>query len=184
MTVRRISSFDGASTADDLLSLSAAKLAEIVLQHLKSYEGTHTVMQNGMVHRRYFIGMVEGRNMGLGISNTKPEYGTKQPAVSEALEEAWNWLVSQGMLMRAIDQPDEWYKITRAGETYLKAFNLSKPGQDGSLGASHPAPFSPLGRDADFCRLAVDEARKSISEDDGKPMVGAVVARGGSLLAT
>ena len=107
MTVRRISSFDGAGTADELLGLSTPKLAEIVLQHLKSYEGTHTVMQNGMVHRRYFIGMIEGRNQGLGTSNTKPEYGAKQAAVSEALEEAWNWLVNEGMLMRAPGQPDE-----------------------------------------------------------------------------
>jgi hypothetical protein len=120
MTVRRISSFDGAGTADELLCLSTPKLGEIVLQHLKSYEGTHTVMQNGMVHRRYFIGMVEGINMGLGISNTKPEYGAKQPAVSEALEEAWNWLVNEGMLMRAPGQPDEWYKITRGGEACLE----------------------------------------------------------------
>ncbi|HKW56464.1 MAG TPA: hypothetical protein VJN42_03825 [Candidatus Acidoferrum sp.] len=120
MAVRRISSFDGASTADELLSLSTPKLAEIVLQHLKSYEGTHTVMQNGMVHRRYFIAMIEGRNMGLGTSNTKAEYGAKQAAVSEALEEAWNWLVNEGMLMRAPGQPDEWYKITRGGEACLR----------------------------------------------------------------
>jgi hypothetical protein len=120
MAVRHISSFDGAGTADELLSLSTPKLAEIVLQHLKSYEGTHTVMQNGMVHRRYFIGTVEGRNMGLGISNTRPEYGAKQPVVSEALEEAWSWLVNEGMLMKAPGQPDEWYKITRAGEACLK----------------------------------------------------------------
>jgi hypothetical protein len=120
MAVRRISSFNGAGTADELLSLSTAKLAEIVLQHLKSYEGTHTVMQNGMVHRRYFIGMVEGRNMGLGVSNINPEYGAKQPAISEALEEAGNWLVNEGMLMRVPGQPDEWYKITRGGEACLR----------------------------------------------------------------
>jgi hypothetical protein len=120
MAVRRISSFDGARTADELLNLSTPKLAEIVLQHLKSYEGTHTVMQNGMVNRRYFIGTVEGRSMGLGTSSTTPEYGAKQPAVSEALEESWNWLVNEGMLMRAPGQPDEWYKITRAGEVCLK----------------------------------------------------------------
>jgi hypothetical protein len=120
MAVRLISSFDGTRTADELLSLSTPKLAEIVLQHLKSYEGTHTVMQNGMLHRRYFIEMVEGRSRGLGISNAKPEYGAKQPAVSEALEEAWTWLVNQGMLMRAPGQPDEWYKITRNGEACLR----------------------------------------------------------------
>ena len=120
MAVRRISSFDGAHTADELLSLSTPKLAEIVLQHLKSYEGTHTVMQNGMVNRRYFIGMVEGRNMGLGVSNTEPEYGARQHEVSEALEEAWSWLVNEVMLMRVPGQPDEWYKITRAGEVCLR----------------------------------------------------------------
>ena len=120
MTVRRISSFDGAHTADELLSLSTPKLAEIVLQHLKSYDGTHTVMQNGMVNRRYFIGMVEGRNMGLGVSNTEPEYGARQPEVSEALEEAWSWLVNEVMLMRVPGQPDEWYKITRAGQVCLR----------------------------------------------------------------
>ena len=120
MAVRPISSFDGARTADELLSLSTPKLAEIVLQHLKSYEGTHTVMQNDKVHRRYFIEMVEGTTRGLGVSNAKPEYGARQPEVSEALEEAFNWLINEGMLMRAPGQPDEWYKITRAGEACLR----------------------------------------------------------------
>jgi hypothetical protein len=72
-----------------------------------------------MVHND-FIEMVEGRSRGLGITSTKPEYGAKQPAVSEAFEEAWNWLVNEGMLMRAADQPDKWYKITRDGEACLK----------------------------------------------------------------
>jgi hypothetical protein len=129
MAARRISSFNGAETADKLLSLSTPKLAEIVLQHLKSYEGTHTVMQNGMVHRRYFIGVVEGRNMGLGASSTAPEYGAKQDAASEALEEAWNWLVHEGMLMRVVEQPDEWYKITRAGEACLRRLGFGENGR-------------------------------------------------------
>jgi pyrimidine deaminase RibD-like protein len=66
----------------------------------------------------------------------------------------------------------------------LKNFDPWKPTQVKSFAVSSPAPFSPHGRDADFCRLAVSEARKSISEDDAKPMVGAAVARDGSLLAT
>jgi hypothetical protein len=94
MAVRRISSFDGARTADELLNLSTPKLAEIVLQHLKSYEGTHTIMQNGMVHRRYFIGMAEGRNMGLGISNTKPVYGARQPTVLDETNQGLYVLLS------------------------------------------------------------------------------------------
>ena len=122
MPFRSISSFDGARSADDLLNLSAQTLAEIVLQHVKSCEGTRPVVQNGMANRRYFIALVEGRggNMGLGVSNTTPEYGASQPAVSEALEEAWSWLVNQNMLMRVSGQPDDWYKITRNGQACLK----------------------------------------------------------------
>jgi hypothetical protein len=120
MAIRRISSFDGAGTADELLSLSTAMLAEIVLQHLKSCDGCSPVCQHGKMHRRYFIQMVEGTSKGLGVSNAKPEYGAKQPAVSEALDEAWNWLVNQGMLRKDPEQPDEWYKVTRAGEACLK----------------------------------------------------------------
>jgi hypothetical protein len=118
MATRPLSSFDGARTADELLNLSTPMLAEIVLQYLKSW--THTVMQRDMLNRTYFIEIVEGTSRGLGISNAKPEYGTAQPAVSEALEEAWTWLVNQGMLMRVTGQPAEWYKITRAGEACLK----------------------------------------------------------------
>jgi hypothetical protein len=122
MPFRPISSFDGTRSAEELLNLTTPKLAEIVLQHLKSYEGTHTVLQNGMLNRRYFIAMVEGRgaNMGLGTNVREPEYGAKQSVVSAALEEAWNWLVNQNMLMRVPSQPDEWYKITRDGEECLR----------------------------------------------------------------
>jgi hypothetical protein len=119
MTARRISSFEGAHSADELLNLNTQKLAEIVLQHLKSFESEHTVMQNGLVHHRYFIALVEGRNVGLGTAVSAPEYGKSQPAVSDALEEAWGWLVNQGMLVRAAGQPDEWYRITRDGEACL-----------------------------------------------------------------
>lgn len=75
-----------------------------------------------MANRRYFIALVEGRagHMGLGSWNTTSEYGAQQPAVSEALEEAWSWLENQGMLMRAAGQTDVWYKITRAGEACLR----------------------------------------------------------------
>src|SRR5580698_517950 len=105
MAVRHISSFDGAGTADELLNLNAQNLAEIVLQHLKSCEGACPVVQNGEANRRYFIALVEGRagHMGLGSWNTTPEYGTQQPAVSQALEEAWAWLVNEGMLRRVTE---------------------------------------------------------------------------------
>ena len=122
MPLQRISSFDGARNADELLNLNTQKLAEIVLQHLKSCDGTCPVMQQGQANRRYFIALSEGRagSMGLGSWNMTPEYGAQQAAVSQALEEAWNWLVNQNMLMRVSGQPDEWYKITRDGEACLR----------------------------------------------------------------
>jgi hypothetical protein len=122
MTLRLISSYDGARSADELLSLNAQNLAEIVLQHLKSCEGTCPVVQHGAANRRYFIALVEGRagHMGLGSWNTTPEYGAQQSAVSEALEEAWAWLVNEGMLRRVAERGDEWYKITRGGEACLR----------------------------------------------------------------
>jgi hypothetical protein len=110
MTARHLSSFIGTGTAEELLSLSTQRLAEIVLQHLKSYAAERTVMQNGLIHHRYFIAVIEGRKVGLG---------PRQPEVSEALEEAWAWLVNQGMLVKASGQPDEWFKITRDGEACL-----------------------------------------------------------------
>jgi hypothetical protein len=120
VAVKPISSFSGASTSEELLKLSTQRLAEIVLQHLKSYEGTHTVMQNGMINRAYFIGVIEGRNMGLGPLSTRPEFGSEQAHVSKALEEAWSWLVNEGMLIREPQQPHEWYRITRDGEACLR----------------------------------------------------------------
>jgi hypothetical protein len=93
MTVRRISSFDAAGTADEFLCLSTPKLAEIVLQHLKSYEGTHTVMQNGMVHRRYFIGMVvrsRQRKRPPQQLTVRCERGIVNPCIAQAAsEQAW-----------------------------------------------------------------------------------------------
>jgi pyrimidine deaminase RibD-like protein len=62
--------------------------------------------------------------------------------------------------------------------------NPPKPKQVEPSTLSSPTPFSSPSGDAYFCRLAVDEARKSILEDDGKPMVGGGVAKDGKLLVT
>jgi pyrimidine deaminase RibD-like protein len=72
----------------------------------------------------------------------------------------------------------------RLSRVHDKALSLLKLKHAETLVGSSPQPFSPHGRDAEFCRLAVEEARKSISEDGSKPMVGAVVARDGKVLST
>lgn len=66
----------------------------------------------------------------------------------------------------------------------VKRFEVWKPTPQELDVSPEPASFVAHSGDAEFCRLAVVEARKSIREDDGKPMVGAVVAKDGNLLAT
>ncbi|OLB30584.1 MAG: hypothetical protein DMG41_28930 [Acidobacteria bacterium] len=50
------------------------------------------------------------------LSRLLPATRCLTSALGEALEEAWNWLVNEGMLMRVTGQPDEWYKIALDGK--------------------------------------------------------------------
>jgi hypothetical protein len=119
MPLRPLKSF--LPTADDVLKADLPTLGEIVLQHLKSYEGLNTVWQHGGLNRGYFLGMLENRNMYLGVTMPKePEYGNRQPEVTEAVMGAWNWLVGQGMLIPNHNQPgSEWFLISRQAEELL-----------------------------------------------------------------
>src|SRR5258708_5174377 len=104
MALRSLSSFIPA--AAELLSLDLPRLGGILLLHLKSYEGLHTVFQNGRLNRDYFVAMLENRNVGLGpLPYKEPEYGARTPEVVRALMEAWNWLEREGMLIRDSQQP-------------------------------------------------------------------------------
>lgn len=126
MAFRALSSF--IPNADDLLALDMPTLGKIVLLHLKSYEGSHTVLQNGLLNREYFVAMLEGRNAGLGpLPQKQPEYGPKQAEVIRAALEAWNWLEREGILIRDPDQPAPWFRISRRGEDLLKEDDTSGP---------------------------------------------------------
>lgn len=119
MAFRPLSSF--IPTADELLSLDLPRLGRILLLHLKSYEGLNSVSQNGRLNRRYFVAMLEGRNVGLGaLPQSQPEYGAKQSEVVSAMLEAWNHLERQGILIRDANQPDDWFVISRAGDDLLR----------------------------------------------------------------
>jgi hypothetical protein len=119
MALRHLSSF--VPTADELVALDLPRLGGILLLHLKSYEGLNTVFQNGCLNRDYLIAMLENRNVGLGpLPRKEPEYGARQPEVTRAILEAWNWLEREGMLMRDAQQPAAWYVITRQGEELIK----------------------------------------------------------------
>jgi hypothetical protein len=120
MAVHYLKSF--LPTADELLGLDLEKLGEILLAHLKSYEGGGTVHQMSGFNRQYFVAMMERRNIGLGpLPGKEPEYGDKQPDVTRRTLEAWNWLERQGLLMRNPDQPGvDWFLITSEGTALLQ----------------------------------------------------------------
>jgi hypothetical protein len=123
MSVRLLKSFF--STPDELLATGLPRLGEVLLQHLKSYEGGRTVHQPiGGFNRMYFVQMMEGTARGLGPTPTQAEYGARQPAVTRRMQEAWNWLVTNGYLMHNPDQPGpDWFVMTTEGETLLERLN-------------------------------------------------------------
>jgi hypothetical protein len=103
--------------AGDLLNLEIDALGNILLTHLKSYEGQsgNSVYQNGLLSQSNFIRAQEQTGYG-----QKPEYGDKQAQVSRALMEAWNWLEHEGILIRDPTQPAPWFSISRRGEELIK----------------------------------------------------------------
>jgi hypothetical protein len=110
-------------TADDVANSDLPTLGGILLVHLKSYEGLNTVYQHvGGINREYFFAIMERRNVGLGpLPGNEPEYGARQPEVTQAMREAWNWLEREGHLMRTPGQPSpDWFSLTRSGEELLK----------------------------------------------------------------
>jgi hypothetical protein len=64
--------------------------------------------------------MLDNRNEGLGPLPKEPEYGTRQPEVTERMMEAWNWLERQGLLIRNDQQPADWYLISTDGKKQLQ----------------------------------------------------------------
>ena len=162
-------------TARELLLQDLPRLAMALLEHLKSYEGLNTVYQHAGVNRAYFRAMLENRSMGLGRLPKEPEYGVQQPEVTERMMEAWNWLERQGFLIRNDEQVAEWFIISSDTEKLLKSRELA-------------GPQNPSAEDADdvrrFALVAIEEAKKSVAEDDRPhPKVGVVVVKNGKILA-
>lgn len=107
-------------TADELLSLDLLRLGQILLLHLKSYEGLNTVYQYAGLNRGYFRAMLENRSVGLGPLPKEPEYGSRQHEVTKRMMEAWNWLERQGLLIRNDQQSADWFLISSEGERFLR----------------------------------------------------------------
>jgi hypothetical protein len=86
-------------TADDVVNSDLPILGRILLMHLKSLEGqgSPVYQQVDGINREYFFAMMERRNIGLGpLPSNEPEYGDRQPEVTRAMREAWNWLEREG----------------------------------------------------------------------------------------
>ena len=119
MALRSLKSF--LPTPDELLTLDLPRLGGILLLHLKSYEGLNTVYQHAGLNRGYFLAMLENRNVGLGpLPHNEPEYSARQPEVTKAMMEAWNWLEREGMLIHNPQQAADWFTISRRGEELIK----------------------------------------------------------------
>lgn len=118
MALRSLKSFF--PTADELLAADLPRLGEVLLVHVDSY--TDRVKQQGKINPEYLRAMLENRNVGLGPLPPEPEYGAQQPAVTQAVMEAWNWLEREGMVIRT--QIAGLFTISRQGEEKLAHFRL------------------------------------------------------------
>jgi hypothetical protein len=103
-------------------------LGRILLAVLKSYEGQSPAVYQpvGGINREYFFAVMEHRNVMIGpLPGNGPEYGARQPEVSQALREAWNWLEKEGYLIHTAGQPvADFFSITRGGEAQIKRSTL------------------------------------------------------------
>jgi uncharacterized protein (TIGR02391 family) len=117
--------------ASDLLDLQVEELAGVLLMHLNSYAGVsgNTVNQHAGISCGNFF-----RSLTPTDARQTPEYGDKQPQVSDALMEAWAWLQSAGLLVERAGSAG-WFFISRRGKqvtsrdefaAYLKAQMLPK----------------------------------------------------------
>lgn len=118
MAFRSLKSFF--PTADELLQQDLPTLGDVLLRHLKSYEGLNTVYQYAGLNRGYFRAMLENRSVGLGPLPKEPEYGNRQAEVTKRMMGAWNWLERQGLLIHNDQQVGDWFIISSEGEEHLK----------------------------------------------------------------
>jgi uncharacterized protein (TIGR02391 family) len=93
---------------DDLLALEVEELAGILLIHLNSYgnQGGGGVVNQGLISQHNLLNNLEQH----------PEYTCRQKEVNRALMEAWNWLQSEGFLVKDAHQPADWSFLSRRAQ--------------------------------------------------------------------
>src|SRR5262249_6932258 len=89
-------------SADALLALEAEDLGVILLRFVQDERGRNVAPSN--------------YEMPLWNANTPAYPHHKRMPVARAFAEAWQWLINEGLLIAAPDQPNGLYCITRKGE--------------------------------------------------------------------
>src|ERR1700691_6578492 len=88
---------------DDLLSMEAEEVAGVFLVYLNSYP---TANSGPFANRIFLFNLMHDLN-------ANPPYPGRKDEVNPVLMEAWNWLQSEGFLIKDAQQTAEWYFISR-----------------------------------------------------------------------
>jgi uncharacterized protein (TIGR02391 family) len=93
---------------DDLLALEVEELGGVLLMHLTSFgrQGGNGVVNNSLISLHNLLNNLDHH----------PEYPGRQSEVNRALMEAWNWLQSEGFLVRDAHQPADWCFLSRRAQ--------------------------------------------------------------------
>jgi len=107
-------------TAEELLNADEQALAMGVLEYIEKNKDVSPMWQIGQLSKHNFRALVSNdKSVPIGLSQTQPEYGDRQPEVADAVMGAFDWLVFNGYLAKAGEH--EQYKFTR------KATNRAAP---------------------------------------------------------
>jgi uncharacterized protein (TIGR02391 family) len=118
--------------ADDLLSLEVEEVAGVFLMHLNSYQspGGAPIAQNNIISLFNLVNDL----------NANPPYPDRKNEVKLVLMEAWNWLQSEGFLVKDAEQSADWYFISRRGKRLntLEEFDAYRKANLFPKGQLHP----------------------------------------------
>ncbi len=102
--------------ANTLMSLEPEELAGALMEHFHSLPANQRSL-----HQSHFFGTCSGLGPGRGpLANKYPQ--ESKEAVENALQEAWAWLVHEGLLI--LKDGNGWHRISRRGEKMQHAADL------------------------------------------------------------
>jgi uncharacterized protein (TIGR02391 family) len=115
------------STAEELLALQPEDLGMVLLQLLQ------VETQRNFTKSNFFV---------LLYNTDRPGYpANRKEAVFYAVEEAWQWLLNEGLIMVAPDQPNGYFTLTRKGRKIQSSADIEayRHGNLLPVGLLHPS---------------------------------------------